>query len=131
MRTLLYFFMYTYILHFSGVLLFYFLISYPLSLWLFGQTLTFLYRCRPLVNLRKADYTEGDRMVEMWAELRPAWIMMWTLIQWDGQRDWGLREMGFGLVESLEAHMDSVFTIDSMTYIYKYLIIEETFSLYL
>ncbi len=52
----------------------------------------------PLVDLRKADYTEGDRMVEMWAWLSPAWIMMWTLIQRNGQRDWGLRDfVGSGL----------------------------------
>lgn len=38
------------------------------------------------VNLRKADYTEGDRIVEMWAWLRPVWIMMWAVIQRDGQR---------------------------------------------
>lgn len=31
-------------------------------------------------------------MVAMWAWLSPAWIMMWTLIQGDGQRDCGLRD---------------------------------------
>lgn len=31
---------------------------------------------RPLVNFRKADYTQGDRMVETWAWLSAAWIMM-------------------------------------------------------
>lgn len=46
----------------------------------------------PLVNLGKADYTEGGGMLEMWAWLNPAQIMMWTLIQRDGQRDCGLRD---------------------------------------
>lgn len=31
-------------------------------------------------------------MLEMWAWLSPAQIMMWTLIQRDGQRDCGLRD---------------------------------------
>lgn len=62
------------------------------------QPMKVLQHYGPLVNLRKADYKEGDRMVEMWAWLSPAWIMMWTLIQRDGQRDCGLRDcVGSGL----------------------------------
>lgn len=66
-----------------------------------------------LVNLRKADYTEGGRMLEMWAWLSPTWIMMWTLIQRDGQRDcgWGIvQALGSGQVYVLQAVVGSVCT---------------------
>lgn len=47
----------------------------------------------PLVNLGKRDYMEAaGGMLEMRAWLSPAQIMMWTLIQRDGQRDCGLRD---------------------------------------
>lgn len=40
-----------------------FLAPFPMS----TQPMKLLHPYGPLVNLRKADYTEGDRTVEMWA----------------------------------------------------------------